>query len=86
MPEPDPLEVDMMRGAALALRRRADRQAQLAEVGTTFGDRGVSVRTGEAAIADRLSAALSVLAAEFEGAVNGSHDVADLEIREVRHV
>ena len=86
MPERDPLEADMMRGAALALRRRADRQAQLAEAGTTFGDRGVSMRTGEAAIADRLSAALSALAAEFEGAANGSHDVIDLEMREVGHV
>ena len=86
MPERDPLEADMMRGAALALRRRADRQAQLAEAGTTFGDRGVSMRTGEAAIADRLSAALSALAAEFEGAANGSRDAIDLETREVRHV
>jgi hypothetical protein len=86
MPERDPLEADMMRGAALALRRRADRQAQLAEAGTTFGDRGVSMRTGEAAIADRLSAALSALAAWFEGAANGSHDVIDLETREVGHV
>jgi hypothetical protein len=84
MPEQDPLAADMVRGAALALRRRADRQAQLAEAGTTFGDRGVSVRTGEAAIANRLSAALSALAAEFEGAANGS--VVDLEMREVRHV
>jgi hypothetical protein len=86
MPERDPLEADMMLGAALALRRRANRQAQLAEAGTTFGDRGAYVRTGEAAMANRLSAVLSALAVEFEGAANGSHDVVDLEMREVRHV
>jgi hypothetical protein len=39
MPEPDPLEADMMRGAALALRRRADRQAQLAEGNDIRGSR-----------------------------------------------
>jgi hypothetical protein len=86
MPERDPLETDMMRGAALALRRRADRQAKIARDGTTHGDRGVSVRTGEAAIANRLSAVLSARAAEFEGPANGSRDVIDLETREARHV
>jgi hypothetical protein len=52
MPEHDPLEADMLRGAVAALRKRAQRQAQPAAAGTTRGDRGVSVRTGEAAIAD----------------------------------
>jgi hypothetical protein len=84
MLEHDPLEAHMMRGAALALRRRADRQAKIARAGTTHGNRGVSVRTGEAATADRLSAALSALAAEFEGSANGSHDVIDIETREAR--
>jgi hypothetical protein len=60
--------------------------APISADGTTFGDRGVSVRTGEAAIADRLSAVLSALAAEFERVANGSHDVIDLETREARHV
>jgi|HubBroStandDraft_1064217.scaffolds.fasta_scaffold325953_2 hypothetical protein len=86
MPEFDPLEAEFLAGAASALRRRADRQARISADGTTFGDRGVSVRTGEAAIADRLSAVLSALAAEFERVANGSHDVIDLETREARHV
>jgi hypothetical protein len=75
MPERDPLEADMLQGAASALRNRAERQAKLAQAGTMRGDRGVSVRTGEAAIADRLSAALSALAAEFEGAILDSESV-----------
>jgi hypothetical protein len=37
MPEPDPLEADMMRGAALAVHRRADRQAHFLEVKTPTG-------------------------------------------------
>jgi hypothetical protein len=37
MSEPDPLEADMMRGAALAVHRRADRQAHFLEVKTPTG-------------------------------------------------
>jgi hypothetical protein len=66
MSELDPLAADMFSGAAAALRRRADRQAKIAKAGTTRGDRGVSVRTGEAAIAARLAAVFSKLAHEFE--------------------
>jgi hypothetical protein len=68
MLEPDPLEAELLAGAAAALRNRARRQAQLAALGTTRGDRAVSVRTGEAAIAARLAETFSQLAAEFEGA------------------
>ena len=41
----DPFEVTMLRGAALALRRRADRQSKIDEAGTMRGDRGVLIRT-----------------------------------------
>jgi hypothetical protein len=50
------LEAAMLSGAVAALRRRADRQAKIAGDGT-----------GEAAIADRLAAALDQVADEFEG-------------------
>ena len=43
MSEIDPLEADMLRGAVLALRRRADRQAKIAEAGTMLGDRGAVI-------------------------------------------
>jgi hypothetical protein len=66
--EHDPLEVDMMHGAALALRKRAERQAKIAEAGKTLGDRGVVIMTGAAVLADRLSTVLAELAAELEGA------------------
>jgi hypothetical protein len=46
----DPFEVTMLRGAALALRRRADRQSKIDEAGTMRGDRGVLIRTGEAVL------------------------------------
>jgi hypothetical protein len=54
MSEIDPLEAELMRGAAAALRNRAKRQAKIAAEGTTFGDRGVAIRSGEAAIASTL--------------------------------
>lgn len=57
----------MLQGAALALRRRSERQAKLAKKGTTIGERGAVIRRGEAAIAHRIAAALGDLAAEFEG-------------------
>jgi hypothetical protein len=62
----DPFEVTMPRGAALALRRRADRQSKIDEAGTMRGDRGVLIRTGEAVLAGRLSSVLGALAADFE--------------------
>jgi hypothetical protein len=67
MADADPLQAAMLRGAALALRRRAKRQAKIAKEGTTIGERGVVFRTGEGVLADRLSVVLSQLAAEFEG-------------------
>jgi hypothetical protein len=57
----DPLEAEMMRGAVAALRRRAERQRQVAAV---HGD-----RSGEAAIAGRLAEVLSGLADEFARAL-----------------
>jgi hypothetical protein len=66
MADADPLQTAILRGAALALRRRADRQAKIAEAGTTVGERGTVFRTGEGVLADRLSVVLSLLAAEFE--------------------
>ena len=68
MADADPLQTAMQRGAALALRRRPERQAKIAKEGTTIGERGVVFRTGEGVLADRVSLALSQLAAEFEGA------------------
>jgi hypothetical protein len=64
--EGDPFEPAILRGAALALRRRAERQTKISEQGTTIGERGVVFRTGEGVLADRLSLVLSQLAAEFE--------------------
>jgi crossover junction endodeoxyribonuclease RuvC len=64
----DSFEGAMLRGAALALRRRADRQAKIAKEGTTAAERGVVFRTGEGVLAERLAAVLAELAAEFEGA------------------
>jgi hypothetical protein len=66
MSEIEPVEADILRGVALALRRRAERQAKIAADGTTLEDRGVSIGTGEAAIADRLASVLAELATEFE--------------------
>jgi hypothetical protein len=60
------MEADILRGAAVALRRRADRQTKKAEDGTTIGEKGSPVRTGEAAIAVRVAETLSQLAEEFE--------------------
>lgn len=56
----------MMRGAAAALRRRADRQAKMAKDGTATAEDGSPIRTGEAAIAARVSITLAKLADEFE--------------------
>jgi hypothetical protein len=61
-----PWEADLLRGAALALRRRADRQARLAEDGTATAEDGSRILTGEAAIATRVSMTLAELATEFE--------------------
>ena len=62
----DPEEAEIMRGAAAALRRRADRQAERAKDGTVHSEDGSPIRTGEAAIAVRVSLTLAQLAAEFE--------------------
>jgi hypothetical protein len=64
----DPIESAFMAGAVAALRRRADRQAKIAEAGTTRGDRGVAIRAGEAVLAARLSSVLTSLADDLEEA------------------
>jgi hypothetical protein len=68
MPEPDPLESELL--AVTALRRRAARQTELARLGTVESDKtpGVFIRTGEAAIAGRLANAWAALAQEIEDA------------------
>jgi hypothetical protein len=62
----DPWEADLLRGAVAALRRRAALQAKRAQDGTVRADDGSSIRTGEAAIADRVSLTPAALANEFE--------------------
>jgi hypothetical protein len=68
MPEPDPLESELL--AVTALRRRAARQTELVRLGTVESDKtpGVFIRTGEAAIAGRLANAWAALAQEIEDA------------------
>jgi hypothetical protein len=53
-----------------ALRRRSARQTELARLGTVESDKppGVFIRTGEAALADRLANAWAALAQEMEDA------------------
>ena len=67
MSELDPFEAAMRLGAAVALRRRAARQATIVADGTTPGEPGGTIMTGEAVLAARFASVLSELAAEFEG-------------------
>jgi hypothetical protein len=57
-------------GTVTALRRRAARQADLPRLGKVEPDKtpGVFIRTGEAALADRLASAWAALAQEMEDA------------------
>jgi hypothetical protein len=64
--EVDPLQAAMLRGAAQALRRRAERQAKIAKRGMIIGERGVVFRSGEGVLAERLAPLLAELATEFE--------------------
>ena len=66
MAEADPIESAFLAGAVTALRRRAARQARIAALGTTRGERGAIIRQGEAAIADLLEAALTEIADDLE--------------------
>jgi hypothetical protein len=59
------IELAIMAAAAATLRRRAQRQARIAQNGTSIGHRG-AIRGGEEAIAQRIAEALSELAHEFE--------------------
>jgi hypothetical protein len=64
--ELDPFESAMLQGASRALRRRAARQMRVAADGTTVGERGAIIRSGEPAIALRLASALTQLADDLE--------------------
>ena len=66
MAEADPIESAFLAGAVTALRRRAARQARIAEDGTTSGERNAVIRQGESAVALRLALALNELADELE--------------------
>ena len=66
MRERDPFEDAVCAGAVAALRRRAQRQRAISESWTMRGARGVTVRSGEAVIADLLAAALTEIADELE--------------------
>jgi hypothetical protein len=66
MADPDPLRTAMLRGASRALRRRAARQMRIAADGTTVGERGAIICSGEPVIARRLAATLNQLAHEIE--------------------
>lgn len=62
------LELAFRAGAIAALRRRAERQAAVAALGTVAaeGHPDVLIRTGETAIAARLAEAFAALAGEIE--------------------
>ena len=66
----DDLETAIAAGAVVALRRRSGRQTELARLGTVEPDKttGVFIRTGEAALADRLARAWAALAQEMKNA------------------
>jgi hypothetical protein len=66
----DDLETAIAAGAVTALCRRAARQRELARLGTVESDKtsGVFIRTGEAALADRLASAWAALVQEMEDA------------------
>jgi hypothetical protein len=57
---------EIVAAAVRALRRRAERQRSVAESWTARGERGVTIRQGEAAIALRIAAALEAAADEIE--------------------
>jgi len=59
------LDAAILAGAVAALRQRAARQAAIAQAGVVVSEGGVEIRTGEAAIADRIARALSAAADEI---------------------
>jgi hypothetical protein len=67
--EHDPFEDAVCAGAIAALRRRARRQRAISDSWTVRAARGVIVRSGEAAVALRISAALDQAADEIEAEV-----------------
>jgi len=60
------LDAEIYAGAVSALRKRAARQAAMARAGEAVTEGGVVIRTGEAAIADRIAEILAGLADEIE--------------------
>ena len=69
MSPPDEIETAMLRGAVIALRRRADRQRKRAADWTIVGPNGVRILAGEGRVAERIAAALDQAADEFEAEV-----------------
>ena len=65
---PDELDAAILAGAVRALRRRAEMQAENAQLGTTTAENRptVSIRTGEAAVAARLAEAFNECADSLE--------------------
>lgn len=61
----DPLEAAFTVGAIAALRRRADRQRELASAWTVTGANGVRIVAGEGRVAERIAAALDEAADEL---------------------
>ena len=64
----DDTELAILAAAAATLRRRAQRQARIAQDGTSIDHHGAIIRGGEEAIAQRIAEALNSLADEFEAA------------------
>jgi hypothetical protein len=60
------IEAEIYGGAVAALRKRAARQAAIAQSGAVVTEAGVIIRTGAAAIADRIAETLASLADELE--------------------
>jgi hypothetical protein len=62
----DPFEDAVAAAAVRALRRRAERQVQIARAETTTGERGAHIMTGEGRIALVLATTLAALADEID--------------------
>jgi hypothetical protein len=60
------IEAEILAGVVAALRRRSARQAAIARAGVVVTEAGVVIRSGEAAIAERISEALAAAADEVE--------------------
>ena len=61
----DQMESAIVVGAIAALRKRAEKQAELARAGSSTAKCGAIIRTGEATIAERLANAFGEVADEL---------------------